>query len=209
MTQTDLFEAKSSTPRARFPETAAKLSFLDRHRVTVRFDQLLIVVIVFIISHTLAFSFGVEQGKNIVRRGQVTSAVSNPVTTVAQQVSPAYGIPSVLVAGEKPGPIVIETSVKTESGDKADALAEKKDKSLPPGKFTIQLVTYTSQSQAEERIKLLLERGHKGFVIPSGKYLLVCVDGFDSRQAANHVLKNLRNMGDAPPDAYVRMVPRS
>ena len=79
---------------------------------------------------------------------------------------------------------------------------------IPPGKYTIQTITFTSRPIAEKEIKRLTDKGFEAFLIPSGKFLQVCVAGFENRIKASETLIKLRSLGLAPRDAYVRTMPQ-
>jgi len=76
------------------------------------------------------------------------------------------------------------------------------------GRFTIQLITYVTQARADKEVKSLTEKGHRAFIIPSGKYFQVCVDRFGHKQDASLHLGTLNRRGYAKhyEGAYVRMV---
>jgi cell division septation protein DedD len=78
----------------------------------------------------------------------------------------------------------------------------------PEGKFTIQHVTYITQSAADREIQKLAQRGYNAFVIPSGKHLQVCIAAFQARPEASKILKQLRAQGLVSGDAYVRPMVR-
>ena len=78
----------------------------------------------------------------------------------------------------------------------------------PQGKYTIQIVTYKSQQEVDRQVQKLAAKGYHGFVIPSGKFLQVCVNAFSDRYQAVSTLRELRLHGLAPVDAYVRPMNR-
>ena len=80
---------------------------------------------------------------------------------------------------------------------------------LPTGKYTIQVVTYNSQAKIDEKLGKLRDKGYKAFVVPSGKFFLLCVNGFDSRVTATGLLKKLQSEKLAPQDSYVRLMPKA
>ena len=110
------------------------------------------------------------------------------------QPSPTASAPATLAV---PQP---QNAASTQTPTPAPPIEEPK----PVGKFTIQVVTVTSQAIAERELKKFTAKGHKGFVIPSGKYLQICVDGFESKDKASQRMKQLKTSGIVPQDAYVR-----
>ena len=76
------------------------------------------------------------------------------------------------------------------------------------GKFTIQLVTYRTQAEADKLIDKLAAEGYRGFSMTQGSYRLVFVNDFETRSIASTTLAELKGKGLAPADAYVRNMPK-
>lgn len=76
------------------------------------------------------------------------------------------------------------------------------------GKYTIQVLTYKTESAATRQIQKLEEKGFDGFVIPSGEYYQVCANAFESKTTAKKTLESLQSSGLAPSDAFVRSIVR-
>jgi len=74
-------------------------------------------------------------------------------------------------------------------------------------KYTIQMVTYTSRKLAEEAVEKLAKKGRRAFIVPSGKFMQVCVEAFESRDQASMILREFKSSRLVPPDAYVRPIP--
>lgn len=197
--QRELFEMSGPVVDASNFSSSARKNWLDRFQVTVRVDHLFILGIAALVFYVLVFSFGVEKGKRFAwdelraekqKREQIAQELASlklappPVQTgleVRKMVEPAL-----------PKPTVVEF--------KEEGAAF----SPPSGKFTIQLVTYTSRAQAEKQIERLTLLGYKGFFIQSGKFYQVCVEAFETNQEAVSRLARLQQEGFAPPDAYIR-----
>ena len=202
-----------------------KNSFLDRYRISLRLDQTLALMIGLLVVYVLIFSFGVETGKRYsvaevraerTKRERMTEELSRKIFENPQNVQPM----SVPVLPEIPasspaaavkfdpagvtkatGISAATTSVKTEEKTAKNSQAAK-----PAGRYTIQAVTVASKNTAERELQKLAGRGHKGFVIPGGKKLQICVDGFESRHEASRTMKQLKSQGLIPADAYVRPI---
>jgi len=213
--QNDLFEipVSSSNPMAA-GGGMERFAFLERCRFTFRLDQILVGMIVMIMLFVFTFSYGVEKGKRfamvelraerakrehmveqlrgrMVRKNQDRPGIANAVPPTAQVITAAVVT--------KDASDSIAPTEKTKSTQLA--IGQK-------GKYTIQIVTYKSQSTADRYIKKLTDKGLNGFVIPSGSFLQVCVNAYDSRNIAQQALRKLKSNGIAPPDAYIRMIPR-
>jgi len=196
--QGDLF--KFSAP-ASSAEPAVRTSFLEKSRVSLRMDQAVISLLCVMISFVVVFCVGVEKGKKIgIREGRYLR--------FSQQVAQ----PSV----QAPAPLVVQTipAAVTRNVQNAPAVeaipvsvSAPVDAVKPEGRYTVQIVTYGNEKDAEKKLDLLSAKGFHGFVIPSGKYFQICVNGFATRQEAGVFLKDLKRQKIAPSDAYVRSIP--
>lgn len=201
--QTELFDLPS--PRTLTEESAVpKTSFLEKNFITLRLDQAIGLTLVLLVVYVLTFSWGVEKGKRSSRESQGVRPVTAeiPSAEVSQTVvaSVAKVSPSVVMADES---VPKEVPITVAELPKPVAKVTK-----PDGKFTIQHVTYITQSAADREIQKLAKRGYNAFVIPSGKHLQVCIAAFQARQDASQLLKQLRTQGLVSGDAYVRPMVR-
>ena len=200
--QTELFDLPS--PRTLTEESpVSKTSFLEKNFVTLRLDQTIGLTLVLLVIYVLTFSWGVEKGK---KSSQVVQSVL-PVS--AQVLSPEVS-PAVVASVAKTTSVTLaDESVPKEVPIPVAELPKPVAKVLrPDGKFTIQHVTYITQSAADREIQKLAQRGYNSFVIPSGKHLQVCIAAFSSRQDASKILSQLRAQGLVSGDAYVRPMVR-
>jgi cell division septation protein DedD len=152
----------------------------------------------------------IAQGKMVINKSDlktdqiqiVDSAATEPSlvpsTTATSEASRTAEV------GSAEDPTVIEAAVKTDAATSKKTTVEAPQSAA--GKFTIQMVTHTSKTLAEQEIKRLSAKGFKGFIVPKGKYHIVCVNGFDTRNKAGAILKQLKTQGVVPPDAYVRSI---
>ncbi len=201
--QTELFDLPS--PRTLSEEPAVpKTSFLEKNFITLRLDQAIGLILVLLVVYVLTFSWGVEKGK------WSSSRESQVIRSTAAEVLPEESAPAVVASVAKtPGVAVIDESVPQEVPITVPELPKPVAKvAKPDGKFTIQHVTYITQSAADREIQKLSQKGYTSFVIPSGKHLQVCIAAFQSRQDATQILKQLRGQGLVSGDAYVRPMVR-
>lgn len=183
----------------------------DRFRVTFNLEQALVGFIVLIVMNSFVFAWGVERGKAMARQAVAEAVSAADSGSVAGRSSPSD--PSETTASGE------ETSVQQEAGapqeNKGEAGAQEVNTpnqaviaaSEPPaasGNYTIQVATYRTKSAAERFIRKLSEKGFHSFTIPSGGYIQVCVDRFETFFRAKQVLADLKVSGLAPSDAYVR-----
>jgi cell division septation protein DedD len=200
--QTELFDLPS--PRTLSEETpASKPSFLEKTFVTLRLDQAIGLALILLVFYVLIFSWGFEKGKKTSRESQVIRPAS--VASLSSDVSTVVVVPVVTT----PPLAVINESVSKEAPITVAELPKPVAKvGRPEGKYTIQHVTYITQSAADREIQKLAKSGYTSFVIPSGKHLQVCIAAFQSRQEASQLLKRLRAERLVSGDAYVRPMVR-
>lgn len=185
---------------------AGKLSgsnkgWLDRFQVTIRVDHLFILAISALVFYVLVFSFGVEKGKRFVHEELKAEKakreqMAREVAVLKQEPSPKEEVQPIRAEVTLSVP---ESKPAVPSDEPSAGLSSK-----PIGKYTIQLVTYNSLSRAEKEAERLTQLGYRGFVISSGKFHQVCVEGFENIREAGNQLARLQQEGFAPPDAYIR-----
>lgn len=216
--QGDLFGLPSTVPQ---PETSTqKLFFLERYRVTLRLDQILAGLIALIVVYVLIFSFGVEKGKRLgmaelraerAKNERMMQELSAKVFSTRYSADDAGDLPKTPRFEKAVNASVSQPTVATEKA----AMSEKGIAAGKPttpqglgGKYTIQLITFTSQKAAEREMKRLMEKGYQTFVIPSGRFLQVCVSAFETRDKAVRALGELKAQEIAAHDAYIRIIPQ-
>ncbi|MBI4115296.1 MAG: SPOR domain-containing protein [Candidatus Omnitrophica bacterium] len=74
--------------------------------------------------------------------------------------------------------------------------------------YTIQLVTYKSEAPAKQEVARLAAHGLQAFVIPRGKFFVVCAEKFQTEAEALEKLSRFdRSFGETVyADAFVRFV---
>lgn len=216
--QKDLF---GTAAVAAMPDTmSAKISFLDRYRMSVRLDQALFLLIGLLVIYVLVFSFGVETGKRYamselkaerLKRERIVDELrdkvfpSQPVLTSTAAVDNSKNALTAAAVSETP-------SAVTAAAEAAQTAVDAPQQPIQTAthaqnrKFTIQILTIASKEAAQKEVKRLSEKGMSGFIISRGKLNEVCVNGFDSHKQALQHLKELKTQGMVPADAYVRAV---
>lgn len=223
--QRDLFEVHPGFVSA---DKESKMATLERYRFSFRLDQLILVSILAIIAFVFIFSFGVEKGKQYSvsalkaeheKREQIVMELSAQIRRLmanqpelqnqARQPVAAIQAPAAAPSSESSGSS-LETLPAQESseGSVQPSVETPAIAAQPQGKYTIQLVTYTSQADVDRQMKKLVDKGLAGFVIPSGDYLQLCVNAFENRSEAKKLLAKLQAEGLAPRDAYIRPIAR-
>ena len=147
--QTELFDLP--LPRTLSEDsTVSKGSLLEKTFITLRLDQTIGLVLVLLVIYVLTFSWGVEKGKKSLSASQVIRSVSAEASSA--QVSQA------VVASVVKTPLLSMTdeSVPKEVQITVAELPKPVAKvAKPDGKYTIQHVTYITQSAADREIQKL------------------------------------------------------
>lgn len=211
--QQDLFGAAQA---ASFSMNASqKTDFLERHRISLRLDQAVVALILSVVVFVLVFSYGVETGKRYAmaelkaeraKREVMVQELSRKLLESQQRDAEKTlekGLPVPAMNQKNASVMAAKEPVNPASSPAPAAVTAKSSQTLS-GKYTIQMITFVSQIQAQKEIKKLADKGYQGFIIPSGKHYQVCVNAFESRQRASEILKELKTQGFAPRDAYVR-----
>ncbi len=214
MSQQDLFDFSSRSKTLPQPaaETHAQsaFSFLEQTRISLRLDHLLTLSLALMVGTALIYASGIEKGK---RSGWNLHAAQNqakPDIETGKNLPIEIKVSDTAAAAPKSAntEVLRASSVSSSSYSRTETLiSTKKTSTAPDGSFTIQLATYKAESIAQKRVEALSAQGLDGFLIPSGSYYQVCVNGFSKKVEATQSLTRLKSKGIAPRDAYVRMIP--
>lgn len=199
--QADLFQV-SSAHSSSCDTGFSKAAFLERWRITLRLDQVVIGLIVLVVLYAWVFSLGVEKGKGFVSETLRTAKKEPPpgMKIVVEEVQP-------LMVQETVPPPADEKKDRLESTSSLEPKPIEQEKPLAlQGRYTVQLISYKTEKAAQKQIEKLGQKGYHGFVIPGGSYLQVCANAFETRQNASTFLEQLRGQGIAPKDAFVRII---
>ena len=141
-----------------------KTSFLDRYRLSLRLDQMLVLMIGLLVVYILVFSFGVETGKRYsvselraerAKRERVTEELSRKIFENQQNSVVVNSALPVLKAETPVAAPVVVAKVVTATASAVVATtpsAEAPQASVKPtGKYTIQTVTVASKTVADRK----------------------------------------------------------
>lgn len=201
--QKELFRDLKSAEEIIEPLNSEHGGFFERIRIVLTLDKIILWALINITAIVFVYSFGVEQGTKAGKAEQrsVAESFAPEATTVASLVAE----PQALVEIESP----VQSS-ELETSPDAGLIVESPsaDPERPLSGFTIQLATYKTEEYAKKEVAKLAQKGHKAFILPSGKLFQVCLDSFKSRQEAMKKLLDLRTDGFQKiyHDAYVRPV---
>ena len=145
----------------------------SKKKVGISFDKFLTVVLLLIIVISITFAVGVHKGRRVGERREPVRRETSPRTAVVQKKP----VKKVSMPMDKKLPAALKAPAVEE--------ATVSPSTLPMAdEWTLQVVTYTSQSHAESEVRKLRNEGFSPFIIPSGKYYQVCVNRFSSLKEA-------------------------
>ncbi|MFH1360553.1 MAG: SPOR domain-containing protein [Candidatus Omnitrophota bacterium] len=181
-TQFELFpHAQGQTPK-----DSKRPYFFSNLRLSL--ENVVIGGIFILMTMILSFSLGVEKGKKIVYQPHLS-----PQTATEESVSQTEVI--------LPEP----TERVKASSDQQDAseqepmilaqLKEESPKSNPQNSYTIQVASFQKEEYAQKEASRLKKDGfshYEIFVLPKGKFSIVCVGSFSQRNDAQENLSQLK-----------------
>ena len=183
-----------------FPGAANSADKIARPRfyfssLTLSLENLVISSIGILMAVVLSFSMGVEKGKKVVLSGSsimpITIAApisSKPVTLPSPQISPSNKIPDSLANPAKNAlPEIARQDNKVEKTPVVN-----KDDETPPSGYTIQVASFKKDEFAQKEADLLKKKGYNIFIVPKGKYSIVCVGSFPNKGDAKVTLNRLQ-----------------
>ncbi len=219
MTQKDLFEFVPKVPTISITEAVkpkTTFSFLEQICFALRLDQVLAGSMALMVGMAIVYGLGVESGRRIERRNTVVKKmIEPPISRLPARTEPNSAL-AVEVAGsmkpvtgtlDRAGTASISIESAMHQSERFVSHIKTRLSEKPKGAYTIQLATYKEESIAKKKIQALMIQGLNGFLVPSGTYYLVCVNGFEKRQQAAQSLTRLKSRGVVPKDAYVRAIP--
>ena len=172
----DLFDQVS--PGDKPAKRKAKIFFPDQKKsITVSYENLIFLLIVFIMSSIIFFSLGVEKGRQETK-------LQIPPKQISIQEDEDYDITI-------PEPVISEVEVKD----------IKKDIKGISGNYIIQLAAFKTTQPAEEQAKTLKYDRYTACIKRSGDYYQLYLDGFKNQEEAEKILNRLRTRYK---DAYIR-----
>jgi len=177
-----------------FPANSATLEDIDKPRfllanLTLSVESLVIFSILGIMVALFAFSLGVERGKHLAAQSLdegVSTAWNVGARTVAQR---AVVIPAAVatVAARPLG----NMGVLTSTANRRISSSHVNTTASVGGRFTLQLATYGNEQYARQDALIFKAKNFQSFLIKSGKYWLLCVGNFTSKDSATAYLKKL------------------
>ncbi|HNX82103.1 MAG TPA: SPOR domain-containing protein [Candidatus Omnitrophota bacterium] len=186
--QLELFTQETPDSKPRMPT-----SFLAYVK---KFEKAVLLLMSFVVIAVIAFSIGVEKGKGMslpeAREASMDKAFQSATpaamrSTVLPPVQPQAQIPVPETSG---APIIPEVSATVQT-----------QKKPAQGRFVIQIGSFASKANAQHEINLLKKRGFSPTIITKGRYSILCVGFFASKEAAQSSLSKLQK---SYPGCFIR-----
>lgn len=155
------------------------------------YEKAILITIGLLATGVFSFSLGVEKGKRI------TLLNANSRLDIALKKEKA-----------SPEPVIIKQEY--EPAPDTQAIAKRKEQKQAPQKnelkeyiqnYTIQIASYRTKANAQEEARALKKKGLSSFVLPKGKFSIVCVGNFLKQESARTLLAQLKKRYR---DCYVR-----
>lgn len=163
--QLELFSKNQGHSRIKKDSTCTFFSYI------CNYEKIIFIIIGFIITGIVSFSLGVEKG-----RKTATLKLDSHLD---------------MAASDKKGSVEIQpaTPAQTTKPEQARYVSEEKK---APQNYTIQVATFETATYAQKEAEQLRKKGFVTLVVPKGKYNIVCVGNFYSKETAKSLLAELK-----------------
>ena len=152
--------------------------------LTLSFENIIVLCIIFVMVLVLFFSFGVERGKRIALLPSVTDEADIIQTVKKDAVKqPVQTVPRVEMEKRVVFPVDIPEEIFEEGEPAFRPPLEKTEEQEKL--FTIQVASFRLEKNAEREADRLRNTGHDDtFVVPKGNHSIVCVGKFMQKNEA-------------------------
>jgi len=168
-----------------FSRSAADSSASLRRRSMLGYlrgcEKVIIVILSFMVVSIVSFSLGVEKGKQLALARNimpVSQSTIQPVVTNTPRQENIYS-----PQRKAPVPVVTESA--------EDSVVAKLN-NKPFGKYTIQVGSFKASSFAQKEAQALKKRGFTVTLLPKGKYVILCVGSFSTKETAKIAVSQLQ-----------------
>lgn len=208
--QLEFFEDIASLPARKNKRLGSPFNAAATTDFKISYEKIILGIIIFILTLTIIFSLGVEQGKELRPNISSPEIVSSIEPSEKKEDHPAKE-QTKQVSKEEKKQIDNKTKPVTENKivvKKTEIMTARnpQNKISKEGFFTIQVVTYKDRQRAKTEKMLIEKSGLRAFIIKSGKYFLVCAGDFDEISAAQNKLPSLRKKYN---DCFVKKIKKN
>ena len=196
-----------------FPGTPGSSSETGKPRylfanLTVSIENLVVFGIAVLMVMLLAFSLGVEKGKQVTHFGAALVPGQSIVKIKPLAVKPTAPIVSAVATEQRAiVPVTLEnrTTTKTHESllNQANVLEKSESKPIAQtesassintlsGLYSIQVASYKAEEYAQKESTILKKKGFDGFVLQKGDFFILCVGKFQKKNEADRALGKLK-----------------
>ncbi|MDD4910124.1 MAG: SPOR domain-containing protein [Candidatus Omnitrophica bacterium] len=188
-TQLELFSEGEHGPAPR--GGACKRSF----KISIkRHEKQIMLLICFIVCGVVFFSFGFERGRRLAGSGGIAGAGNTRMKAIAAPKAVQKGAEIQRPAEKSGGEVLLAKGGSARIQGSAPGASEY---------YTIQIASYTKQEHAKSAAQRFEKKGYKTIVMPKGKYVVLCIGNFPSKDKAQVSLKELKKEKQYS-DSFVR-----
>jgi septal ring-binding cell division protein DamX len=132
------------------------------------YEKAILMTMGFVVTAAVAFSLGIERGKNL-----------------ASRIQPA-------IRADRSRYIPVQAQEQPLAERKPATVSPRKDKDIVnPQNYTIQLASYKSRASAQKEAQELKKRGLQALIVSKGKYAVLCVGSFTDKENAKALQSDL------------------
>ena len=152
--------------------------------ITLSFENIIVLTVFLFMGIILSFSVGVERGKRLVS----SENPSFKATLVAEKETKKEALKEIVIPEE-----IHETvTAKAETLEPVESQQGGLTRESLQKYFTIQVASFKTREHAEKEADILVKKGFESFVIPKGKYIIVCAGKFLTRDDAKNFSSQLK-----------------
>lgn len=172
--QLDLFSAATSFSEV--PGSGAKKGFFSH---ILGYEKIILLTIGFAITAIVSFCLGVQRGKE----------------TLIAKLNTRFEVAKIEA---RPQQQLTQTPVLTQAFGK-----QKVPQLAIPGNYTIQIASYQTREEAQKELSNLRKKSLAPLVFSKGKFIIICVGNFSSKEKAIPLLTELKKQYK---DCYLRRI---
>jgi len=157
--------------------------------LTLSVENIILLSIILVMGFVLFFSFGVERGKQVVLADQDDS-----VQSIALQEDIEIKQASDTIA-KTSSEAIIDPLKETEGNEVREVIKipQVQEIEINENFFTIQVASFKLDKNAQKEAETLRNKGFEIYVLPKGRYSIVCVGKFNQKSEANDFAVRLKH----------------
>lgn len=153
-------------------------------------EKIVILIIGFILTGAIAFSFGVEHGKKVaslqVKDIMLEIVNTTPQGAIIQEQKERFKNNGETEKKSILANLPLTAPVQVNNENKTEQSSEKTNR------YTIQLASYKNNAAAKKEAQRLKNNGHRALIMPKGNYIILCVGNFNNKEIAKTKLSEFK-----------------